>query len=97
MQVALGASRGRVLRQQIVESCVIALLGGAAGLAIASWGLALLRSAAGLDLPRLGEVALDRRVLVATLAMSLLTGIVTGIVPAWRSLTGDALRSARTA
>ena len=90
LRAALGASRVRMLRQLVTESMVLALLGGAAGLFIAYWGRAALWSfrppfIEGSDI----NLALDSRVLLFTLAVSLLTGILFGMIPAIRASRVD--------
>ena len=82
---ALGATHTRILRQWLTESLLLALLGGAVGLALASYGLNALLALAPSGIPRLDEVAIDRRVLFFTLAVTTLTGLVTGLFPAWRN------------
>ena len=83
---ALGASKSRVLRQLLTESVVLGLVGGMFGLLLAAWGtraaLGILPSA----LPRAEEIGLDPRVLLFTLAISLLAGILFGLAPALRML-----------
>ena len=79
---ALGASRGRLVRQLLTESLVVALAGGALGLALAAFGVDLLMRLSPASILRLPEVRIDRAVLLFTLGASLLTGIVFGIVPA---------------
>jgi putative ABC transport system permease protein len=73
------------VRQTLTESLVLALAGGLLGIALAAWGVQLLVGAAPLDLPRLGEVRTDGRVLGFALLISLVTGVVFGILPALRS------------
>jgi putative ABC transport system permease protein len=79
---AVGASRGRIIRQLLVESVLLSVIAGACGLLLAAWGIDALVAMAPPDIPRLDNVALDSRVLLFTLALSLLTGIVFGLAPA---------------
>jgi putative ABC transport system permease protein len=85
IRTALGASRGRLVRQSLVESLLLALTGGALGVALAYGGLRALLAAAPVDLPRLNEVHVGLRVLLFALAVSLAAGAVLGILPALRS------------
>ena len=82
---ALGASRSRVLRQLLTESVLLALAGGSLGLVLAVWWSDVLIALGKSDIPRAMQVGLDWRVLGFTLALSLLTGIVFGLVPALHS------------
>ena len=84
VRVALGATPGRIVRQLLVENCLLAALGAATGLLLANWTPELLRVLGGDELPRLGEVTVDSHVLLFTLGVALLTGILSGLAPALR-------------
>ncbi|HEV8485542.1 MAG TPA: ABC transporter permease [Blastocatellia bacterium] len=89
IRMALGAGRLRLIRQLLTESSLLGLLGGAAGLLIAAWGLKALIALSPEDTPRLDQISIDRRVLVFTLAVSLLTGLLFGLVPALQASKSD--------
>ena len=89
---ALGANRWRVLRQLVTESVVLALIGGAIGLGIGAAGVRALLQMAPPDLPRLDVVPIDARVVLFSIAVTVLTGILVGLVPAAR-LARHSLRS----
>jgi putative ABC transport system permease protein len=82
IRTALGASRGRITRQLLTESILLALIGGTVGLLLAWWGMGSLLALAPDDLQEVKSVALDVRVLAFTLGVTMLTGIVFGLVPA---------------
>jgi putative ABC transport system permease protein len=92
VRTALGASRGQLIRQLLVESLLLALVGGVAGVLLGSWGIdALLASLPqGGWLPRADEIALNGPVLAGSLALSLLTGVVFGLAPGFTSARVDA-------
>jgi predicted permease len=94
-RLALGAPLSRIVRQLLIESTVLGLFGGAAG-AVVGWGaLAALRTLGAGSFSFLKLVNLDWRVLIATLALTLLAGLGFGLVPAWQASRVD-LRSAQT-
>jgi len=87
VRLALGARRGRVLRQLLTESVMLSLLGAVAGVLVGYLGLeALLASLPG-NVPRADEVRIDVVVLAVTAALAVVTGLAFGIVPAWRALS----------
>jgi putative ABC transport system permease protein len=81
-RIALGAGRTRMIQQALTEGLCLALVGGAAGWLLANWGVSALVALAPPDLPRVQEVAPDARMLWATLAVSILTGLFVGVLPA---------------
>src|SRR5262249_726837 len=81
VRAALGASRRRITRQLLTESLLLAFCGGALGLLIALWGTNQLVSLSAQTLPRMKEVSIDGRVLGFTLAVSMLTGLIFGLMP----------------
>ncbi|HEX6183711.1 MAG TPA: ABC transporter permease [Pyrinomonadaceae bacterium] len=85
IRTALGAGRARVVRQLLTESLLLAVVGGALGLLLAWWGVELLLALSPRDVLDLGGVSLNIPVLVFTLGVSLLTGIVFGVVPAFEA------------
>ena len=94
MRRALGASRGRLIRQLVVESFVLAVLGGTAGLLIGSWGRnILLGMIAAQDKTIRLNAALDLRVLAFTVAISLLTVLVFGLAPSFRASRAELVPS----
>jgi putative ABC transport system permease protein len=82
VRAALGASRLRLIRQLLVESLILAFLGGSLGLVSAPFGILILRALAPPRLPRLDNVGIDGWVLAFTLGVTVFTGIVVGVIPA---------------
>ena len=79
MRAALGASRGRIARALLAESVVVALAGGAVGVALAQAATTLLRTIAPAELPRVDDIGIDATVLLFTLAVSVLSGLLFGL------------------
>jgi putative ABC transport system permease protein len=95
LRTAIGASRGRTIRQLVTESLVLAAAGGVAGVALGAWGLRALLALAPAETPRLADVRLDPRILLATFALSLVTGVAFGLAPALQgSATSGRLQDA---
>lgn len=96
IRAAVGAGRGRLVRQMLTESLVLAAAGGAAGLLLALVGVQVLEAVGTKVIPELTEVAIDGRVLAFTTVLSLITGVVFGMAPAAHISIGslvDDLRS----
>ena len=89
VRAALGAGRARLARQLLTESALLAAIGGVAGLLLASVAIRTLVATAPDELPRLAEVGIDPTVVAFSLLVSLLTGLVFGLAPAWRAWRGD--------
>jgi predicted permease len=82
---ALGASQGRMVRQLLTESILLAVSGGALGLALAFWGTKAILKGLPAALPRAAEVSMDSTVLLFTVALSLLAGMIFGLAPALKA------------
>jgi predicted permease len=93
VRAALGASRSRLVRQLLAESLLLASLGGCLGLAAAPFGIRIIQAIAPPGLPRLDNVGVDAWVLGFTFAVSLLTGVVFGIFPAFAASKPDLIAS----
>ena len=85
----LGAGRKRLMRQLLTENVLLSLLGGGFGLLLATWGIQLLLSLSPESVPRHEEIGVDARVLLFTLVVSVLTGIICGLAPAWKAARTD--------
>ena len=93
IRTAMGASRMRVIRQLLTESVLLSLLGGAVGLLLAVWWSDLLVALGKDDIPRALHVGIDWRVLGFTLGLSLLTGLIFGLAPAFHSSKTELVES----
>lgn len=99
IRLSLGASRSHITRQLLIESLLLATAGGLLGLLITYLGLDLLISLAPVSVPRIAEASIDGGVLAFTLFVTVITGLVFGVVPAWQSAKADlssALKEADT-
>ena len=95
VRAALGAGRRRLIRQLLTESFVFSVPAGAAGLLVAYWALRALIALAPVDMPRVDEIAMDNRVLWFTVAVSLASALIFGLVPAFRISRSDLNESLR--
>ena len=82
IRMAVGASRWQIMRQLLLENLLLTLMGGAGGGLLAVWGVHLFVASKPTDLPRLAAIGVDYKVLVFTFVVSLLTGLIFGLVPA---------------
>jgi putative ABC transport system permease protein len=85
LRAAMGASRVRIIRQLLTESLLLSALGGGAGLLLAQWGTEALIKTVPQNIPRISTIQLDGSVLVFTLLVSITTGVIFGLVPAWQA------------
>jgi putative ABC transport system permease protein len=88
VRTALGAGRGRLVRQLLTESLILGVIGGGLGLLAAVWGIEALLRLEPQGIPRLGEVGVDSRVIAFTMGLAILTGLLFGLVPAFQSTRG---------
>jgi putative ABC transport system permease protein len=89
IRAALGAGRARVIQQLLTESVLLAGVGGLLGLGLAAWGVSLLSNLSQIQIPRSHEIGLDWRVLLFTLGVSVLTGLLFGLIPALQVSGGN--------
>ena len=100
IRTALGATRARIIRQMLTETLLLSSAGGALGIWLGTFALQWFVSVAPASIPRVNEISIDARVLEFTLAITIVTGILFGMLPAWRvsrSQPIDALKSGATA
>lgn len=89
IRLAVGASQRRVIAQLLTESVLLALAGGALGIALAKWGMQSVLALVPTALPRADEIRLDTHVLVFTFSISILAGVMFGLAPALKALRPD--------
>ena len=85
VRAAIGAARARIIRQLLTESLLLAGLGGGFGLLLGYWGLDVLLKFIPPNVPRLQDISLDTNVFLFTTLISILTGLLFGLVPAWQA------------
>ena len=84
LRAAIGAGRGRLIRQMLTESAALSLLGGVGGVLLAFWATRALSTLATAGLPRADQIGLDPTVLAFAMAAALVTSVVFGLIPAWQ-------------
>lgn len=89
IRAALGAARAQLIRQVLVESFILAVLGGILGVLIAWWAVKTILAFGGLDLPPFADIQVDSGILVISLLLTLLTGMLFGLLPAWQLARTD--------
>lgn len=85
IRAALGAGNGRILRQFLTESLLLSVAGGVLGLGLALWGIKILLALIPKETPRINEITLDYRVVLFTLSISVVTGLLFGLAPAFQA------------
>jgi len=95
IRTALGAGRSRLVRQLITESMILSIVGAAAGVMFAKWGMSVLIAMAPDDLPRVKTAAIDGTALAVTASAALLIGLVFGVLPAVQTKAGDLANALR--
>jgi putative ABC transport system permease protein len=85
IRAAIGAGRWRILRQLLIESVLLALLGGTGGLLLTRASMGLLRAFSAVNLPHFASIQVDRWVLAFTMLVAVATGLIFGLVPAWET------------
>jgi predicted permease len=93
IRAAVGAGRGRIIKQLLTESLLLSLLGGVAGVALALWAMTLLSAVIPTDIPRVTNIGIDATVLGYALVISVVTGLVFGLVPAMSASRADLTES----
>jgi len=83
VRAAIGAGRGRIVRQLMTESVLLSVGGGGIGLLLGAWGVQVILALSPPNIPRLAETTLDGRVFLFSLFISLATGVIFGLAPAW--------------
>src|SRR5579864_1201165 len=89
IRTALGAGRMRIVRQLLTECMLLGVIGGVLGLLLALWGVDVLRTYGPVNVPRLVDVRVDGWVLAFTFGVSILSGVLFGLAPAWQSTRSD--------
>ena len=93
VRAALGAGRARLLRQLLIESVLLSGIGGAAGIPVAAWAVSVLESTVPPNVLPVPDIGLDRTVVMFAFGVTLLTGIVFGLAPAWQAARTDLNRT----
>src|SRR5262249_14830485 len=85
LRAAIGAGRGRIIRQLLTESMLLSLLGGGIGFLFGAWGVKMILALSPANIPHLNETTLDARVFVFSMLISLFAGGLFGLVPVWHA------------